>query len=200
MRPLNLRFSQSATDHRTLPELDAEIAFVGRSNVGKSTLINLIANRKRLAHTSKTPGRTQLLNLFVLDDDEPARRGLMDLPGYGYAAGASKKAQAAWQRMIEDYLLERESLSMVVVLIDGLVGPTVLDKGMLAWLRSHGIPHSVVGTKHDKVKSSQRQKRKKQLAEGCDLEPGDILWVSATSQLNVDTLRSRVVEWLSPSM
>ncbi len=197
MRPLDLRFSQSATNHRTLPELTTEIAFVGRSNVGKSTLINLIANRKRLAHTSKTPGRTQLLNLFVLNETPPAR-GFMDLPGYGYAAGASKKAQATWQRMIEDYLLERESLSMVVVLIDGLVGPTALDKGMLAWLRSHDLPHTVVATKHDKVKSSQRQKRKKELARGCDLEPGDVLWVSASSGLNVDTLRGRVLEWLSP--
>ncbi len=199
MRPLDLRFLQSATDHRTLPDLDTEIAFVGRSNVGKSTLINLIAQRKRLAHTSKTPGRTQLLNLFVVNDD-PVRRGLMDLPGYGYAAGASKKAQASWQKMIENYLLERESLSMVIVLIDGLVGPTALDKSMLAWLRSHGIPHSVVATKHDKVKSSQRQKRKKDLAEGCDLEPGDVLWVSATSRLNVDHLRARVVDWLSTSL
>ncbi|MFW2382215.1 MAG: ribosome biogenesis GTP-binding protein YihA/YsxC [Acidimicrobiales bacterium] len=198
MRPLDLRFCQSATNHQDLPSLTTEIAFVGRSNVGKSTLINLIAHRKKLAHTSKTPGRTQLLNLFVLNED-PATRGFMDLPGYGYAAGASKKAQASWQRMIEDYLLERESLSMVVVLIDGLVGPTALDKGMLAWLRSHGLPHSVVATKHDKVKSSQRQKRNKELAAGCDLEPGDVLWVSASSGLNVDKLRGRVLEWLSPS-
>jgi GTP-binding protein len=199
MRPPDLQFSQSAANHRTLPELTTEIAFVGRSNVGKSTLINLIANRKRLAHTSKTPGRTQLLNLFVLNEN-PVTRGFMDLPGYGYAAGASKKTQSAWQRMIEDYLLERESLTMVVVLIDGLVGPTALDKGMLAWLRDHGLPHAVIATKHDKVKSSHRQKRKKELAEGCDLEPGDILWVSASSGLNVDVLRSRVLEWLSPSI
>ncbi len=198
MRPLDLQFSQSATDHRTLPELESEIAIVGRSNVGKSTLINSIANRKRLAHTSKTPGRTQLLNLFVLNEN-PITRGVMDLPGYGYAAGASKKAQASWQRMIEDYLLERESLTMVMVLVDGLVGPTALDKGMLAWLRSNGLPHSVVATKHDKVKSSKRQKRKKELAEGCDLEPGDVLWVSASSGLNIDRLRSSTLTWLSLS-
>lgn len=198
MRPLNLKFSQSATDHRTLPELESEVAFVGRSNVGKSTLINLIAHRKRLAHTSKTPGRTQLLNLFVLDEN-PITRGVMDLPGYGYAAGASKKAQASWQVMIEDYLLERESLAMVFVLVDGLVGPTALDKGMLAWLRSHAIPHIVIATKHDKVKSSKRQRRKKDLAEGCDLEAGDVMWVSSASGLNVDKLRGAVMDWLSPS-
>lgn len=195
MRPLEFRFSQSATDHRRLPTLDAEIAIVGRSNVGKSSIINAIANRKRLAFTSKTPGRTQLLNLFVLGD-EPARRGLMDLPGYGYAAGASKKAQASWQKMIEEYLLERDSLVMIIVLVDGLVGPTALDTVMLTWLRSHGLPHSVVATKQDKVKSSQRQKRGAELAAGCDLEPGDVLWVSATTGLNVDRLRRRILTWL----
>ena len=196
VRPLDLQFSQSATNHRTLPTLDVEIAIVGRSNVGKSTLINSVANRKRLAHTSKTPGRTQLLNLFVLNED-PIHRGVMDLPGYGYAAGASKKAQASWQRMIEDYLIERESLTMVALLIDGLVGPTALDKTMLTWLRASDVPHSVIATKHDKVKSSQRQKRKKELAEGCDLETGDILWVSASSGLNIDALRSAFLTWLS---
>ena len=199
MRPLDLKFVRSATDHRNLPELDAEIAIVGRSNVGKSTLINMLANRKRLAHTSKTPGRTQLLNLFVLDEDPP-RRGVMDLPGYGYAAGASKRAQASWQRMIEDYLLERESLVIVVVLVDGLVGPTPLDTNMLDWLRASSLSHVVVATKHDKVKPSKRQKRKKELAEGCGLEPNDVLWVSASSGLNIDTLRRRVLEWLSPSI
>ncbi|NNE95875.1 MAG: YihA family ribosome biogenesis GTP-binding protein [Acidimicrobiales bacterium] len=198
MRPLDLKFVQSATDHRGLPELDAEIAIVGRSNVGKSTLINMLANRKRLAHTSKTPGRTQLLNLFVLDEDPP-RRGVMDLPGYGYAAGASKRAQASWQQMIESYLLERESLVVVVVLVDGLVGPTALDTNMLNWLRASSLSHVVVATKHDKVKASKRQKRKKELAEGCGLEPNDVLWVSASSGLNIDTLRRRVLEWLSPN-
>ncbi len=191
-----MRFSQSAANHKTLPAMDAEIAVVGRSNVGKSTLINAITNRKKLAHTSKTPGRTQLLNLFVLNEDPPTR-GMMDLPGYGFAKGASKKAQASWGKMIENYLLERESLVMVMVLVDGRHGPTDLDLSMLAWLRSHQIPHTVIATKHDKVKSSMRQKRRKELAEGCELEAGDVLWVSATTGVNIDQLRGLALDWLT---
>ncbi len=175
--------------------METEIAVVGRSNVGKSTLINALTNRKNLAHTSKTPGRTQLLNLFVMDQDPPTR-AIMDLPGYGFAKGASKKAQASWGRMIETYLLEREALVMVMVLIDGRHGPTPLDVTMLNWLRSHGIPHTIVATKHDKVKSSMRQKRKRELAEGCDLEVGDILWVSAATNVNIDQLRGLTRQWL----
>ncbi|NNF53798.1 MAG: YihA family ribosome biogenesis GTP-binding protein [Acidimicrobiales bacterium] len=196
MRPLDMRFSESATNHKTLPVMKAEIAVVGRSNVGKSTLINAITNRKKLAHASKTPGRTQLLNLFVLNEDPPTR-GIMDLPGYGFAKGASKKAQADWGQMIENYLLERESLVMVLVLVDGRHGPTDLDSTMLAWLRSHRVPHTVVATKHDKVKPSMRQKRRKELAAGCGLEAGDVLWVSATTGVNIDQLRGLALDWLA---
>ena len=113
--PLQLEFVQSATDVAQLPPTTAEVAIVGRSNVGKSSLINAVANRKKLALVSNTPGRTRLLNLFAL----PNGRGtVMDLPGYGYAA-ASAKERAGWQRMIETYLLTRDPLDMVVVLVDG---------------------------------------------------------------------------------
>lgn len=194
MPPIRLRFVQSATDHRTLPELDAEVAFAGRSNVGKSSLINALANRKHLAHTSKTPGRTQLLNMYVLEE-EPTL-GIVDLPGYGYAAGASKRIRRGWQQMIETYLIERTSLTMVVVLVDGLVGPTDLDLTMLAWLGSHAIPHAVVATKHDRVKSSLRQRRRQELARRCHLDPGDVIWVSAATGTNLDLLRRAVLAWL----
>jgi GTP-binding protein len=193
--PLQLRFVSSATTMDTLPDVGPEVAVVGRSNVGKSSLINALANRNGLAHTSKTPGRTQLINLFEMEAPQPAG-GLVDLPGYGYAA-APGRVRAGWQTMIEGYLLEREQLEMVMVLVDGEIGPTKLDVQMLDWLRSHEIPHTVIATKHDKVKSSKRDARKRDLAQGCMLEPGDIVWVSAAKNVGIDRLRDLVRSWLS---
>lgn len=190
--PLSIEFVTSAVDAKVLPASPAEVAFVGRSNVGKSSLINALANRKQLARVSNTPGRTQLINMFAL----PNGSTLVDLPGYGYAAVPGRVKQG-WQKMIEGYLLDREELANVFVLVDGEIGPTKLDAQMLEWLRANGIPHTVVATKHDKVKSAKRQTRKKDLAAGCMLEPGDIVWVSASKGVGIDTLRSLVLGHLN---
>ncbi|MFM8847671.1 MAG: ribosome biogenesis GTP-binding protein YihA/YsxC [Actinomycetota bacterium] len=190
--PLAIEFVTSAVDVRVLPPSPAEVAFVGRSNVGKSSLINSLANRKQLARVSNTPGRTQLINVFGL----PNGSTLVDLPGYGYAAVPGRVKQG-WQKMIEGYLLERDELVNVFVLVDGEIGPTKLDVQMLEWLRANGIAHTVVATKHDKVKSAKRQTRKKDLAAGCMLEPGDVVWVSATKGIGIDTLRSLVLGHLT---
>ena len=196
--PLQLRFVRSATELEQLPPTAAEVAFLGRSNVGKSSLLNALGGRKALAHVSKTPGRTQLLNVFALGaqrgDDEPGPT-LMDCPGYGYAA-TSKAVRQSWGPMIERYLVGREGLRMAMVLVDGEIGPTKLDLQMLDWLRSNGLPHTVIATKHDKVKSSRRDKRKRELAAACDLEPGDVVWVSAAKNVNIDRLRELVGLWL----
>ena len=194
--PLQLRFVRSATQLDQMPPSSAEVAFVGRSNVGKSSLLNALGGRKALAHVSKTPGRTQLLNVFALGRERPddtAGPTLMDCPGYGYAA-TSKSVRQSWGPMIERYLLGRDELRMIMVLVDGEVGPTKLDLQMLDWLRSHGLPHTVIATKHDKVKSSRRHKR--EVADACDLEQGDIIWVSAAKNVNIDRLRELVSMWL----
>ena len=191
--PLQLHFVKSGTRVDDLPRTRGEVAIVGRSNVGKSSLINALANRKGLAKVSKTPGRTQLLNLFELPDGST----VMDLPGYGFA-NAPSSVRATWPEMIEGYLLGRENLRAVIALIDAEVGPTKNDTQTLAWLRSHGLPVKVIATKHDKVKPSKRDTRKKELAAGCLLDPKDVLWVSAAKHVNIDELRHRILEWLDP--
>ena len=191
--PLQLRFLTSATRASQLPDSPAEVAFVGRSNVGKSSLINALANQKQLARVSNTPGRTQLINIFAHEGGGT----LVDLPGYGYAK-VPGRVRKEWPEMIEGYLLEREPLEMVFVLVDGEIGPTPLDVQMLDWLRENAVPHTVVATKTDKVKSSQRQRRKRELADGCRLDPGDVVSVSATKgAANLDQLRALVVAHLT---
>ena len=190
--PLQLKFVTSATRYTDLPPSPTEIAFVGRSNVGKSSLINALANRRQLARVSNTPGSTQLINLFVL----PSGGAVVDLPGYGYAKVPGRE-KAGWQRMIEDYLLERESLDLVMVLVDGEIGPTKLDVQMLDWLRQNGVPHTVVATKLDKVKPSKLATRKKELAKAAGLDPGDVMWVSASKGTGVEELARHVVMMLS---
>ncbi len=192
-RPLPLEFVTSAPTADDLPDNEAELAVVGRSNVGKSSLLNALANRKRLALVSKTPGRTQLLNCFALEDGT----AVIDCPGYGYASAPAATRQR-WQQMMEDYLLTREQLVMILVLVDGEIGPTKLDLQMLEWLRANALPHVIIATKHDKVKAAKRQKRKKDLAAACQLEPGDIIWVSAANGTGIDRLRGLVWEWLQP--
>jgi GTP-binding protein len=191
-RPLQVRFVSSASRTHQLPESDREVAFVGRSNVGKSSLINALANQKQLARVSNTPGRTQLINMF----EHVGGGTIVDLPGYGYAK-VPGHVRKDWGAMIEGYLLERDGLEMVFVLVDGAIGPTPLDQQMLDWLRDNEVPHTVVATKMDKVKSSKRRTRKVELAAGCMLDVGDVVWVSAAKDVNIDQLRDLVVSHLT---
>jgi GTP-binding protein len=189
--PLQLSFVRSATRHQDLPSSPAEVAIVGRSNVGKSSLINALANRRQLAMVSNTPGRTQVLNQFVL----PSGHTVVDLPGYGFAK-VPAAMRDGWQAMIEGYLLERQELVCILVLVDGEIGPTKLDLQMLEWLRASELTHLVVVTKLDKVKPSKRLARRAALAAGCSLEEGDIVWTSASSHDGIEFLRGRILDLL----
>ncbi|MEX2551012.1 MAG: ribosome biogenesis GTP-binding protein YihA/YsxC [Nitriliruptoraceae bacterium] len=189
--PLDLTFTMSADDVDDLPASPAEVAVAGRSNVGKSTLVNALAGRRALARTSKTPGRTQLLNCFTT----PRGATLVDLPGYGYAKVSAAERQA-WRRRLDRYLIAREPLVMMLLLIDGEVGPTARDGEMLTHLRAIEVPFTVVATKHDKVNSSKRERRKRDLATACALDPRQVVWVSAERGVNVDRLRALVRDWL----
>ena len=158
--PLDLQFATSAAQLDQLPPTHAELAITGRSNVGKSTLINALAARKGLAKVSSKPGRTQLLNVFRLPDGAT----VVDLPGYGYASTAGATTRDQWRARMQRYLIGRENLRLTLLLIDSEVGPTRLDEAMLDWLRGYEVPFRVVATKHDKVKSSKRERRKRELA------------------------------------
>ena len=191
MAALQLEFLTSADEVERLRPSDAEVAVVGRSNVGKSSLLNALANHRQLARTSSTPGRTQLLNQFRLRDGGT----LVDLPGYGFAK-APEAVRKAWKRRMFAYLEEREGLVMVLVLVDGAVGPTSLDLDMLQRLRSLGRDVTVVATKRDKVKSSQRQKRANEVAQAAGVERDEVVWVSATKGDGIDVLRRRIRGWI----
>lgn len=120
----------------------------------------------------------------------------MDCPGFGFA-NAPAHARERWQRMVEDYLGRREVLVMAAVLVDGEIGPTRLDVEVLARLRDREVPLTVIATKHDKVKATRRERRKRDLAEGCGVAPGEVVWVSASKGVGIDRLRSLVRRWLA---
>jgi len=186
--PLPLRFLRSASAHTQLDESLGEIAMVGRSNVGKSSLINALANRNKLARTSKTPGATQLLNIYEFGEEDSGR-WVVDLPGYGFAK-LSKNRQKQMAAMINDYVLEREPLTHAVVLIDANVGATDLDLQTIDWLRHIELDFVVVGTKIDKVKSGERSKKQNKAAAKLGLKSGDVRWVSADKGTGIPELRT----------
>jgi GTP-binding protein len=181
----------SEAEPELLEDSRAEVAFIGRSNVGKSSLLNALCRKRGLAKVSKTPGRTQTVNIFAVGH----LRWLVDLPGYGYAA-APVYARERWSSMIETYFTSRSALRGVFLLIDAKVGPTVLDHQMLQWIKDHGIPFYLVGNKIDQVKPSQQHAQKKRIAEELEIAASDIQWVSAAKETGMSALRQSVVKLL----
>ena len=167
MEFINAELLKTAVRYDQYPPSDMpEIALVGRSNVGKSSLINCLTNRKNLARTSSTPGKTATINFYSIGD----RYRLVDLPGYGYAK-RSKEERESWGRMIEGYLAKRENLVRVIQLVDARHKPTADDKMMLDWINNYGYEPLLVATKLDKLKKSQVEKNLTELYN--ELELGD---------------------------
>ena len=161
MRVNQVVFEKSATRLEECPvEVRPEFAFIGRSNVGKSTLINLLTRQRRLARVSKTPGRTQEINCFLVDK----KWRLVDLPGYGYAK-VPKTQQERFNEFVSDYLINREGLRGVFVLIDSRLPPQKLDLEFVGWLVEYEVRFALVFTKPDKVKASGLEKAQQAFLE-----------------------------------
>jgi len=176
-------------------EARPEIAFLGRSNVGKSSLLNALFNRKGLAKTSQTPGKTQTLNFY----DVGGRAYFVDLPGYGYAA-VPKALKEAWSRPLGKYLRLRKTLRLVVLLLDARYGPTPLDQRVLALIEEAERPTLLVATKWDKVKSSLRARRIQEMRNALELpEDAVLLPVSALTREGIPELWRFLEEWMSAS-
>src|SRR5690554_3478983 len=189
----NAEFICSNTRVDKLPEPNLpEYAFIGRSNVGKSSLINAIVNKKGLAKTSQSPGKTQLINHFLINNDWY----LVDLPGYGYAK-SSKSNRSDWEKFIRRYLRDRENLQCVFVLIDSRHEPQKIDLDFCCWLGEHGIPFMLVFTKADKssqVKTAGNMaKFRKALLQWFEETPADFL-TSAETGSGCEELLSAIDE------
>ena len=186
-------FIISNTDIKKCPLPDRhEYAFIGRSNVGKSSLINMLCNNKKLAKISGRPGKTQLINHFDID----GTWYLVDLPGYGYAK-VSKSSRVKWQQFIETYLTKRENLMNVFVLIDSRLPPQKIDLEFMEWIGMRGIPFSMVFTKADKCSSNELQKSqskyKKEMLKTWESMP-PVFITSATSALGREKLLDYIGE------
>jgi len=180
----DIRFLISVFDLKQLPAPEIpEIAFAGRSNVGKSSLLNRLIKRRNLVKTSAKPGKTQSLNFFLLDNCIY----LVDLPGYGYAR-VSKKTQAAWQDLITAYLETRKNLNCVVVIVDLRHELKIADLQLVDWLRSVGVPFLLVYTKADKLSANQRSKNAALLDAGFGVTKSDRLMFSAKTGMGRDNL------------
>lgn len=154
MKIFSAEFVISNSDYRACPQqILPEFAFIGRSNVGKSSLINMLLSKKKLAKTSSAPGKTQLINHFIINDSWY----LVDLPGYGYAK-VSKGLRDKWQTLISGYLRHRKSLTLVFILIDVRLEPQKIDLEFINWCGEQNIPFSLVLTKLDKVSKSESQR------------------------------------------
>ncbi len=169
-----------------------EICVLGRSNVGKSSFINMLANRNKLAKTSSTPGRTRLINLFDFNNGEFI---VVDLPGYGYAKiGKSEKDK--WDRLLGGYIENSEKLAHAFVLVDSRIAPTLLDKQTINYLYYYQIPFTVFATKCDKLSKAEMGRNMQTIATSLSIGVGNIIPVSATKKFGREKIEEKITQIL----
>ena len=175
------------------PELP-QIAIAGKSNVGKSSLINCLCNRKALAKTSATPGKTRLINLFLLND----AFHLVDLPGYGFAR-VDKQKKLRWGEMMENYFLETKALRLTLHLVDIRHEPTQDDLQMNAFLRGMQLPFLVIATKADKISRGARMKYLAPICRGLQVQPWQVICASSETKDGRDKILDAIEQALAPA-
>ncbi|MGN0748535.1 MAG: ribosome biogenesis GTP-binding protein YihA/YsxC [Christensenellales bacterium] len=192
MKIMSSEFLTSVANKDKILELDAkEFAFVGRSNCGKSSLINSLVNKKSLAKTSSNPGHTKLINYFWVNKNENDRFLLVDLPGYGFSK-AGKATNESWSDLIGTYLLNAKNLKRVFVLVDIRHRPSNLDKLMIEFLYYNQIPFSVVATKVDKIPKSKIQQYLKIITSELKIAIGNVLTSSSIDRRGIENILERI--------
>ena len=193
MRIINTKFIKSASkkDEFIVDDLP-QVAIVGRSNVGKSSLINLLTNNSKMAKTSSMPGRTRLVNYFNVNN----QMYMVDLPGYGFAK-ASKNLTSAWDKVMNDYFTDNEKLKLVLVLIDSRILPTDLDMQMMDYLAEHEIPALIVMTKTDKLNRSETNLNKDKISKMLRYNKELIIPTSTLKRVGVEEISNKINAYLN---
>lgn len=192
MKVTSAEFITSAVKRSDYPEeLLPEVAFAGRSNVGKSSLINTLVNRKHLVRTSSSPGRTQTLNFFRINNQV----NFVDLPGYGFAK-VPFKVRGQWKTMVESYLKYRTTLQLVIILLDIRRTPSSDDASLMRWLENFGIPFLIVLTKTDKLSQNKCSAQQKIIQDFLLLKREEVVFFSAVTRKGRQEILKRIMRVL----
>ena len=178
---------KTEVDPQKIGKSRVEVCFVGRSNVGKSSLINAICQKKNMAHTSQVPGKTRTINVYEVIFGH----WIVDLPGYGFAVGL-KNEKDTLGKIIEEYLNSAEKLCMAFVIVDAVAGPTTLDIKMIEWLKHYSFPFSIVVNKMDKIAAPKFEEKKKEISVKLAVNAEEVFWVSSRKNLGIIDLQNMV--------